>query len=83
MSDRERMNKDILNPVINSFPNREFYKLIIAESWDERITNWWIGTEIKNKWDRTWLPKNVGSYYVDNIGGSQISWLYAIEKLDH
>ncbi|MCW2255224.1 hypothetical protein M2263_001315 [Providencia alcalifaciens] len=79
--DWERMNESGLNTIIKSFPNRKIYKLIIAESWNDEITNWWVGEETKIKWDRTWLPKHVGSHPVTDIGKYSISWLYAIESL--
>lgn len=81
MTDWGRMEENNLTMITKNFPNKKIYRLIVAESWDSKITDWWIGKETKIKWDRTWLPQCVGSHPVTDIGKHSISWLYAIESL--
>ncbi|QKG45313.1 hypothetical protein [Providencia rettgeri] len=81
-SDWERMSSPLLiNPIREKLPNKDIYKLVIAESWSSKITKWWGYDDTSLCWNRNVLFKHVGVHPVTKIDGCDINWLYAIEKL--
>ncbi|WP_225776451.1 hypothetical protein [Pseudomonas sp. Marseille-Q5115] len=87
-ADFERMNEANLLPVLEKLclrqnPNRIPYRLILAETWKEKVTDWWMGGDTTVTWDRSWIPKDRGVITVKEWehSSAKLHWLYAFSPL--
>lgn len=85
--DLQRMNAENLAPVLEKFTaekprSRSVYRMILAETWQKPITEWWKGSNSGRTWDGSWLPEDRGVIEVKTFDNDKtLYWLYAYEPL--
>lgn len=86
MIDFQRMNIENLEPVLKKFTAskprvRKVYRMILAETWQKSVTEWWTSTNSGRTWNGSWLPEDRGVIEVRTFGETTLYWLYAYEQL--
>lgn len=85
--DFQRMNTNNLAPVLEKFTTRKLrarkvYRMMLSETWQKPIADWWGKCNGGRDWDRSWLPEHRGVIEVKTFNnGNTLYWLYAYEQL--
>ena len=88
IKDINKMNQENISYIINNLhegniPNT-VYTLILAESWNQGISKWWVeGENGKIKWNEKDFPENMiySACEVGNETDSSLTWLYGYRRL--
>lgn len=86
--DFQRLKVENLVPVLEKFNpshtrTRSVYRVILAETWQEKTAHWWKMKDSSREWDNSWLPEQRGMVEVKTFdNGNTLYWLYAYEQLE-
>ncbi len=86
--DFQRMNATNLTPVLEKFTGRKHrsrtvYRMILSETWQAPIAEWWKSSGSGRDWDNSWLPDDRGVIEVKTFSnGKTLYWLYAYEQIE-
>ncbi len=62
--------------------DRSVYRLVLMETWQQSVVNWWQGEASRLKWDCSWHPVTRGSVLIRNFDSDvSLYWLYGFERI--
>ena len=84
--DISRLNYSNLTSIIANHgriesPN-QFFALLIAETWETRVRDWWVGKQSSIKWDRNKLSSFSTDFVpINHSANENLNWLFAYKKI--
>ncbi len=87
--DLRRMTAENTIPLLDKLcrgraPSKKRYRMVLVETWQENIVNWWRTKPSKINWSREMLPSTMtyGSVKVKSYEDGTLYWLYALELIE-